>query len=81
MPGIDDAGQRGLLDPPLPQGDEESGVSFETLDEDAHYGTEACRALIEDLHEAGLNVCASNAGVPQGVREARAGRSSKRTAR
>ena len=62
MSGIDEAGQCGLRNGSLLQGDEESGVIFEIVDEDANYGTEGYRALIDALHEAGLNVYAGNAG-------------------
>lgn len=50
-----------ILDAQLLEGDEQSGVILAIVDEQANYGTEAYRALIGVLHDAGLNVYATNA--------------------
>ncbi len=59
--GIDDAPGRELRDGALLDGDERSGTILAIVDEEANYGTEAYRALITALHDAGLNVFATNA--------------------
>jgi hypothetical protein len=62
LAGIDDAPQHRLRNGELFDGDEESGVILAIVNEQANYGTEAYRALIEALHDADLNVYANNRG-------------------
>jgi hypothetical protein len=59
--GIEDAPDRQLCEGELLDGDDRSGTIFAVVDGEANYGTEAYRSLITALHDAGLNVYATNA--------------------
>jgi hypothetical protein len=59
--GIDGAPDHQLRDAALIDGDDSSGTIFVIVDDEANYGTEAYRTLIAALHDAGLNVYATNA--------------------
>lgn len=60
LAGIDATADRTAGDGAIADGDQSTGPILAIVDEEANYGIEAYRELVDALHEAGMNVFATN---------------------